>query len=132
MHRDDIGILRVLDAEAVEAIDWEPLHDLPGVTHKVLWQSGDITLGFIRLEPGAEEPGQPHLAAHHHFVVVQGECSIGGRPLTPYSYAYIPPGTEHPTTHVGPDGATVFFSYRPMAPHLHREAPLHEDDVAPI
>ena len=128
-ERNDRGVLRVLDSAAVEAIEWEPLDDLPGVMHKVLWRSGDIVLGLIHLEPGASEPGPPHLAAQHHFYVVQGRCTIAGRPLTEGSYAYIPPETHHPTTDVGPDGATVFFTYRPLAEREPPPEQLHPHEL---
>ncbi|MCU0266939.1 MAG: hypothetical protein MUC45_12660 [Actinomycetia bacterium] len=131
-ERNDLGILRLLSTAEIEAIPWEPLHDLPGVTHKILWRSGDITLGLIHLDPGASEPGPPHYAAHHHFFVVQGTCSIAGRPLAAGSYAYIPPETEHPTTDVGPEGATVFFTYRPLGPKQAPPPPLHPDELSAI
>jgi quercetin dioxygenase-like cupin family protein len=115
--RDDLGQLRVLDRAAVDAIAWEPRPGQDGVSHKVLWRSGDVVVGLLRFEPGATEPGHAHHAAHHHIWVVQGSATIAGQPLNEGSYAYIPPGVVHQTKDVGPDGCTLFYTYRPLEQH---------------
>ena len=112
--RDDRGSVVLQTSAEVAARRWKPLDDQPGVTHTVLWRSGDVVIGMIRLEPGAENPEHVHQAAHHHFFVTQGEATFLGRRLDAGSYAHIPPGTPHGVTDVGPEGCTFFYSYRPM------------------
>lgn len=112
--RDDLGRLLVLAAAEVEAIPWEPLRGLEGVTHKVLWQSGDVVIGLIRVEPGAVKPEHSHHGAHHHILITRGEATMLGRPLSAGAYLYIPPGVPHEVVDVGPDGCTFFYTYRPL------------------
>ena len=112
--RDDLGRLIVLAASDVDALGWEPLRDLSGVSQKVLWQSGDVVIGLIRVEPGAEKPAHTHHGAHHHILVTQGSATMLGRQLDAGSYAYIPPDTPHEVVDVGPDGCTFFYTYRPL------------------
>ncbi|MEZ5115866.1 MAG: hypothetical protein R2737_06325 [Candidatus Nanopelagicales bacterium] len=112
--RDDLGRLIVLSGGEVDALDWEPLRGLPGVHHKVLWRSGDVVLGLIRVDAGAEKPAHSHHGAHHHILVTQGSCTMVGTPMDTGAYAYIPPGVEHEVTDVGPDGVTFFYTYRPL------------------
>jgi mannose-6-phosphate isomerase-like protein (cupin superfamily) len=112
--RDDLGQLRVLDSAAVEALPWEPRPGLEGVSHKVLWRSGDVVVGLMRFEPGASEPGHAHHAAHHHLWVVSGSATVAGEELSSGGYAYIPPGVQHATTDVGPEGCVLLFTYRPL------------------
>jgi quercetin dioxygenase-like cupin family protein len=112
--RDDAGKLLILDTEQVDAIPWEPLRDLDGVYHKVLWRSGDAVIGLMRVTAGKSEPRHVHFHAHHHIWVVAGSGTIAGRAVSGGSYAYIPPGVEHGISDVGPSGCTVFYSYRPV------------------
>lgn len=111
-QRDDLGHLIMLAANEVDALEWTQLGDDPGVTYKVLWKSGSAVMGLLRFEPGGVEPEHTHQAAHHHLWVTQGEATIMGRPVGAGSYFYIPPGTAHGVDGVGPDGCTVFYSYR--------------------
>ncbi|KWW98149.1 cupin domain-containing protein [Carbonactinospora thermoautotrophica] len=107
------GKIYVLDATAVEALEWRPLRGQPDVKHKALWQSGELVVGLLWLEPGASEPGHAHPDADHHVWVVEGTARIGGRLLTPGSYAYVPAGTDHEITDVGAGGCTLFYTFRP-------------------
>jgi mannose-6-phosphate isomerase-like protein (cupin superfamily) len=113
-RRDDLGVLRVLGAADVEAMDWEPLRDLPGVGHKVLWQSGEVVIGLVRVEAGHEKPAHEHYSAHHHIWVVSGSCTMIGRPLAAGSYVYVPPGVSHEVADVGPEGCVYFYTHRPL------------------
>lgn len=126
--RDDRGTLVLLTAAEVQGRRWKPLGDEPGVTHTVLWRSGDVVIGAIRLEPGAENPEHVHQAAHHQFFVVQGEANVAGKRLDAGSYAHIPPGAPHGVSDVGPEGCLLFYSYRPleMAPAA-TDSPLDDD-----
>ena len=112
--RDDRGVLRVLEASDIDAMPWYPLHDLPGVDQKVLWQSGETVVGLIRLQPGAVRPPHTHLAAHHHMYVAEGSVRIAGHALTAGAYVHIPPGKEHGMHDVGPAGCLVFYTHRPV------------------
>jgi quercetin dioxygenase-like cupin family protein len=112
--RDDLGHLILLTAGEVAEQPWKPLGDSAGVSHKVLWRSGDVVLGMIRLEPGALNPSHVHQGAHHHFLVTQGTARIVDRDLDAGSYAYIPPGVAHEVAAVGDGGCTLFYTYRPV------------------
>ena len=112
--RDDLGRLLVLDAAEVSALPWEPLRDHVGVHAKTLWRSGDVAVGLIRVDPGAEKPAHVHYGAHHHILVVSGSVTMLGRPLQAGAYLYVPPGVEHEVTAVGPDGCTFFYTFRPL------------------
>ncbi len=112
--RDDLGHLILLSAGQVDDLPWKPLGDSQGVTHKVLWRSGDVVLGLFRLEPGAVEPSHVHQGAHHHFLVTSGTARIVDRELDAGSYAYIPPGVAHEVAAVGDEPVTIFYTYRPV------------------
>lgn len=118
-ERDDLGHLRVLAAADVAAMPWEALRGLDGVTHKVLWQSGDVVIGLIRVEPGRDKPAHTHHGAHHHMLITHGSATMLGRPLTAGAYVYVPPGVPHEVTDVGPDGVEFFYTHRPV------EVPRH-------
>jgi quercetin dioxygenase-like cupin family protein len=112
--RDDLGRLILLAADEVESLPWKQLGDSPGVSHKVLWRSGDVVLGMFHLEPGAVNPSHVHQGAHHHFLVTAGRARIIDRELEAGSYAYIPPGVAHEVAAAGDDGCTLFYTYRPV------------------
>jgi hypothetical protein len=69
----------VLDKRSIDDQPWEPLRGLAGVQHKVLWRSGRMIVGIVRLEPGAEEPGHAHHDAAHHVYMLHGSARIGGQ-----------------------------------------------------
>jgi anti-sigma factor ChrR (cupin superfamily) len=121
MNRDDLGKLIVASGPDIEAMDWSTL--MTGVHQKTLWQSGDTTLGFMRVDEGHENPEHTHHAAHHHILILEGECSMLGRRLGPGSYIYIPPTVAHAVTDVGPGGCTFFYTYRPLE---------HEPPTSPL
>lgn len=112
--RDDLGELILLAGPDVDAIEWEPLGDDPALQHKVLWRSGSVVLGLIKVAPGGVNPAHVHEYAQHHILVTQGEATMVGKRLGVGSYAYIPPGVAHDVTDVGPDGVTFFYTYRPI------------------
>ena len=114
MPRDDLGRLMILETEAVDRLPWERLRDLDGVFSKILWRSGDVAIGLIRVDAGAEKPAHVHHGAHHHIWLVSGSATMLGRPLSAGSYVYIPPGVEHEVTDVGPDGCVFFYTFRPI------------------
>lgn len=118
MNRDDLGKLLVASGEEIEAMPWESPTEYPGVHRKTLWQSGDVTLGLMRVDEGAENPEHVHHAAHHHILILDGKCTMVDKRLGPNAYVYIPPGVPHAVTEVGPGGCTFFYTYRPLErPH---------------
>jgi quercetin dioxygenase-like cupin family protein len=114
MERDDLGELIVMTAADVEAQPWLQLGNEPGVTQKLLWHSGSVQLGLIRIEPGSENPVHTHSRAQHHILVTQGEATMVGKRMAAGAYVYVPPGTPHGVTEVGPEGVTFFYTYRPV------------------
>lgn len=130
MTRDDLGRLLVATADEVASMEWETQTELPGVLHKVLWQSGDVEVGLMRIEPGAVNPEHTHHAAHHHILVLEGECTMVGKHVGPGSYVYVPPMVPHGVTDVEADGCTFFYTYRPLEqPPL---SPLDSQNGQPV
>jgi hypothetical protein len=113
---DALRDLHVVDAEQVEAMPWTAVAGCPGVEQKVLWSLGGFTEALIRYAPGATTPGEPHLAAHHHVWVHNGEITFAGRRLTAGSYAHVPPGVAHAGTDAGRWGCTLLQMHRPHPP----------------
>ena len=128
--RDDLGKLLLMDAADVDALPWEPLHDDPKLQHKVLWRSGSVVLGLIRVEPGGENAAHVHQAAQHHILVTQGEATMVGKRLGGGGYAYIPPGGTHDVVDVGPEGVTFFYTYRPVEDVPHNRARAAAEDAS--
>ena len=112
--RDDMGRLLVFGTQDVDALAWEPMPGQTGVFSKILWRSGDVAIGLIRVDAGAEKAAHVHHGAHHHIWVVSGSATMVGQELAAGSYVYIPPGVVHEVTAVGPDGITFFYTYRPV------------------
>jgi hypothetical protein len=117
---DAVHDLRVLDAEQVEALPWTAVTGCDGVEQKVLWSLGGFTQALIRYAPGSTTPGAPHMAAHHHVWVHNGEITFAGRRLTAGSYAHVPPGVAHAATDVGRWGCTLLQMHRPHPPRQAR------------
>jgi quercetin dioxygenase-like cupin family protein len=113
----------VRTAVSLEAEPWEPLHDIEGATHKVLWQSGAVVIGLIRVEAGRSKPPHTHHGAHHHMLITKGSCVMLGARVDEGSYVYVPPGVEHAVDDVGPEGVEFFYTYRPV-----ELAPQDEDE----
>jgi uncharacterized RmlC-like cupin family protein len=106
--------LTVVGKASIDAQPWEPLRGLAGVNHKVLWRSGQMIVGIVRMEPGAQEPGHAHHDAHHHMYVLQGSARIGGQIVEAGGFAFVPAGVTHATTDVGAEGCTLFYTYLPQ------------------
>lgn len=124
MMRDDLGRLLVATQQDIEGMPWTT--PAPGVHQKILWQSGDTTLGLMKVDAGHENPEHSHHAAHHHILVLEGEATMVGRRLGRGSYVYIPPMVAHAVTDVGPQGCTFFYTYRPLE-HSQADSPLHPE-----
>ncbi|MBI1376365.1 MAG: cupin domain-containing protein [Frankiales bacterium] len=121
--RDDLGKVLVLTSAALAAEPWEDLRGIDGAAHKVLWQSGAVVIGLIRVEPGREKPEHTHHGAHHHMLITRGSCVMLGERVDEGSYVYVPPGVPHAVTDVGPEGVEFFYTYRPV-----EVPPPHADD----
>jgi quercetin dioxygenase-like cupin family protein len=113
-RRDDLGRVVVRTSEALAAMPWEELRGIDGATHKLLWQSGDVAIGLIRVEAGSTKPEHVHHGAHHHMLITQGSCVMLGRRVDEGSYVYVPAGVAHAVDDVGPDGVEFFYTYRPV------------------
>lgn len=124
MTRDDLGKLIVATGADIEAMPWE--ETLPGVHQKTLWRSGDTTLGLMRVDAGYENPEHSHHAAHHHILILDGECTMLGKRVAAGSYVYIPPSVPHSVTEVGDQGCTFFYTYRPLE-HAPNTSPLDSE-----
>ncbi len=125
MARDDLGKLIAMSGDDIEALPWETT-DRPGVSRKSLWQSGDVTLGLMRVDEGHVNPEHVHHAAHHHILVLSGECTMVGKRVGPGSYVYIPPTVPHAVTDVAAGGCIFFYTYRPLE-HAHQASPLDSE-----
>jgi hypothetical protein len=112
--RDDLGRLLVMTSSQIDGLPWEDLRGLDGVAHKVLWQSGDVVLGLIRVQSGHRKPEHVHHGAHHHILMTQGSCVMVGQRVDAGAYVYIPPDVSHAVDEVGPEGCTFFYTYRPV------------------
>ena len=111
--REALESLYSLDPTQIDDLPWEPVNGFAGVHQKVLWQLGGFTQALINYQPGAETPGEAHLAAHHHIWVLSGAATIAGRRLVAGSYLHVPPDVVHPVTDVGPQGCTLLQMHRP-------------------
>jgi quercetin dioxygenase-like cupin family protein len=106
----------VLDAAGVAALELQPLGDLDGVRHKVLWQDGTSMAGVLTVDAGQNLGAHTHRENHHHIWVLEGRAQILGKELGPGSYAHIPGGVEHDIDARGSAGCTVYYLYlRPGA-----------------
>lgn len=114
MEQDDLGKLIVLSAADVAELPWQQMGDDPGVTQKLLWRSGAVRLGLMRVAAGSVNPVHTHVDAQHHILVTEGEATMVGHRLGAGSYLYVPPGVPHGVSDVGPDGVTFFYTYRPV------------------
>jgi len=112
--RNDLGRLLIRTAESLAAEPWEDLRGIDGATHKVLWQSGDVVIGLVRVEAGRTKPEHTHHGAHHHMLITRGSCVMLGSRVVEGSYIYIPPGVAHAVDDVGPEGVEFFYTYRPV------------------
>lgn len=127
MERNDLGKLIVHTAADIDGIPWIEHETVAGVRHKVLWQSGTAVIGMMTIDAGAENPEHTHHGAHHHILILSGECEMLGSRLGPGSYIYIPPGTPHAAVTTGSLPCTFFYTYRPV-----ELPPVEPDEVVAV
>lgn len=108
---DDLFV--ALDPLEIDRLPWLPLASSTGAVYKLLWRSGRAAQTLVHYHEGGQSRGEAHPDAEHHVWVVSGAATIAGRRLGAGSFAHIPAGLEHPTTDVGPEGATLLVLYRP-------------------
>ena len=112
--RNDLGRLLIRTTESLATEPWVELRGIDGATHKVLWQSGDVVIGLVRVEAGRSKPEHMHHGAHHHMLITRGSCVMLGSRVEEGSYIYVPPGVAHAVDEVGPEGVEFFYTYRPV------------------
>ena len=95
--------------------------------HKVLWQSGTTVLGLMTIDPGASNPQHVHHGAHHHILVLDGECQMLGKTVGPGGYIYVPPGVPHEAVTMGSKPCVFFYTYRPV-----EVAPVEPEEVVAV
>jgi quercetin dioxygenase-like cupin family protein len=102
----------VRDGATVEQQAWQPLAPVGrGVSHKVLWQSGDSIAGVMRLEVDGRVDEHVHRRAHHHLWVLEGMIEVLGQRLGPGSYVHIPAGVTHGMVNQGTGPAVFHYLY---------------------
>lgn len=107
-----VSQVTVVAPAEIDRTPWQPLRGLAGVEHKELWRSGEMTVGLVRMAPGAMEPGHVHHTADHHVYVLSGSALVAGQPVSSGGVVHVPAGAAHSTT-AGPDGCTLFYTYAP-------------------
>lgn len=104
----------VLSDLDIAAMPWEPLGNLEGIEHRVLWRNDTSMAGVLRVAAGHHLGAHTHRRNHHHLWVLEGAARIMGEDLGPGSYVHIPSGTEHDIEAIGPastGGCVVFYLY---------------------
>lgn len=103
----------VLTAAAIAALREEPLGQLPGVTHRVLWRAGTSMAGVLTVRAGHHLGAHAHRVNHHHIWVLSGQLRILDQDVGPGSYVHVPSGVAHDLDARASAGGTVFYLYVP-------------------
>lgn len=98
-------------AAEIHSLPLKPLGDLPGVTHRVLWEDGTSMSGVLTVEPHHRLGTHAHRVNHHHLWVLAGRATILGVEVGPGSYVHVPAGVTHDIDATATDGCTVFYLY---------------------
>lgn len=101
----------VLTADAIDSIPPEPLGTIAGVTHRVLWRTGESMAGVLVVDGGHRLGAHAHRANHHHMWVLEGHAVVCGTDVGRGSYVHIPEGVEHDIDATSSEGCTVFYLY---------------------
>lgn len=99
----------VLTPEAIEALPVEPLGQVEGVRHRVLWRDETSMSGVLTVDPGRNLGEHTHRRNHHHIWVIDGEPIVLGQRLRPGELR-AHPGRRGPR-HPGPRGRAL---HRPL------------------
>jgi mannose-6-phosphate isomerase-like protein (cupin superfamily) len=103
----------VLSADAIAAIPAEPLGNIEGVLHKVVWRNDASMAGVLTVAPGHRLGTHSHHVNHHHMWVLDGHAVILGADVGPGSYVHVPHGVDHDIDATDSEGCTVFYLYLP-------------------
>ncbi|HZP28226.1 MAG TPA: hypothetical protein VFC99_04695 [Acidimicrobiia bacterium] len=101
----------VLTPEAIAGLPVEPLGNLAGVTHRVLWRDGNSMAGVMTVEGGHHLGHHAHRLNHHHMWILDGHANILGADLGPGAYVHIPSGVDHDIDASSTEGCTVLYLY---------------------
>lgn len=101
----------VLTAEAVNALPVEPLGNVEGVSHRVLWRDDTSMAGVLTVEAGRRLGRHSHRVNHHHLWVLDGRVTILDTELGPGGYVHVPSAVDHDIDATATDGCTVFYLY---------------------
>lgn len=101
----------VLSADAIGDLPEEPLGNLEGVRHRILWRNQASMAGVLIVESGHHLGAHTHRKNHHHIWVLDGHAKILGHELGPGSYVHIPSGIEHDIDATDSQGCTVYYLY---------------------
>jgi quercetin dioxygenase-like cupin family protein len=105
----------VLTSDAIRALPVEPLGNLQGVTHRVLWRDGASMAGVMTIDAGRHLGDHAHRENHHHMWILEGRATILGTELGPGGYVHIPSGVEHDIDATATEGCTFFYLYLRVA-----------------
>ena len=107
----------LLDADSISRLPARRVPGMESTPSKLLWRSGDSVAGILYVPADGTVMMHRHRYAHHHAWVLEGTCTMLGRPLGPGSYAHIPPGVDHDVIAAGPDGATLYYIFIDEGPY---------------
>jgi hypothetical protein len=97
-------------AEIAELAE-EPLGNLEGVSHRVLWRSEASMAGVLTVRGGHQLGTHRHHANHHHLWMLEGRATILGVEVAAGGYVHVPVGIEHDIDATHTDGCTVYYLY---------------------
>ena len=101
----------VLTPESIAALPEEPLGNIEGVRHRIIWRSGTSVAGVLTVERGHHLGHHAHRTNHHHMWVLEGHANILGTDVGPGSYVHIPSGMDHDIDASDTEGCTVYYLY---------------------
>lgn len=101
----------VMTADEIAALPREPLGNLPGVEHAVLWRDGTSMAGVLTVAGGHALGAHTHRVNSHHMWVLAGSATVLGTVVGPGSYIHVLPGVEHDIDATDTSGCTVFYLY---------------------
>jgi uncharacterized RmlC-like cupin family protein len=101
----------VLTADAIAAIPSQPLGNIAGVSHRVVWRNATSMAGVLTVEAGHRLGTHAHRVNHHHIWVLDGHAVILGTDVGPGSYVHVPHGVSHDIDATASEGCTFFYLY---------------------
>jgi uncharacterized RmlC-like cupin family protein len=101
----------ILTADAIAALQPQPLGSLTGITHREVWRTDASMAGVMTVGAGHRLGTHAHHENHHHIWVTEGHAVILGAEVGPGSYVHVPSGVEHDIDATGTEGCTVFYLY---------------------